>query len=62
MAETLGERPAPTDCEHEPPFPGMDTVVVSFRYPDLTCHLPRPDCGIKEPHRIDECGAFTGAE
>lgn len=51
-------RPRQTDCQSEPGYPGADTIVFSLRYPDLTCHLPHPECEIQEPHLIAECGRF----
>lgn len=52
-------RPAPTNCQQEPPYPEHETVVCSLRYPDLTAHLPSERCATQEPHPIPECGEFT---
>jgi hypothetical protein len=49
----------PTNCQQEPGYPGADTVVMSIRFPDLTCHYPAPDCRIQEPHQVAECGRFA---
>lgn len=57
-SESPSERPAPRNCQQEPPYPGLDTVVFSLRAPDLVAHLAREDCPIETPHPIAECGAF----
>lgn len=53
-------RPAPTNCQQEPPYPDLATAAFSLRYPDLTCHPPRHRCRIQEPHAIKDCVEFTG--
>jgi hypothetical protein len=58
-AELEQARPAPADCRHEPPYPGADTVTVSFAHPDHVAHLPSERCGIEEPHEIEHCGEFA---
>lgn len=52
-------RPPQTDCQHEPPYPGAETVVFSIRAPDHTCHLPSERCQVQEPHLIADCSEFV---
>ena len=47
-----------SSCQHEPPFPGMPTVVFSIRYPDLTAHLASAACPLEVPHAISDCGEW----
>jgi len=54
----LPTRPAQKDCRHEPPYPGLDTVLFSIADPSLTAHLPMASCPIEHPHRISECGEW----
>lgn len=49
----------PQDAQHEPPYPGADTVVMSIRDPDLLVHGKHADCPHEAPHRWDECGAAS---
>ncbi len=51
-------RAAPTNCQQEPNYPGVRTVVFALRFPDMTAHAPTRRCGIQEPHAIAECGEF----
>lgn len=55
----MTRRTAPTNCQQEPPYPDHETVCMSMRYPDMTCHEPSAGCGIQEPHMITECGLFS---
>jgi hypothetical protein len=52
------QRSEPYGCQHEPPYPGLETVTFSVRFPDMTCHHPSERCAIQEPHQIEECGEF----
>jgi hypothetical protein len=52
------KRRAPRDCQHEPPYPGLHTVLISMRDPDMTAHSPSKRCPIEEPHQIAKCGEF----
>lgn len=51
-------RPAPANCQHEPPYPSHETVVCSLAAPDLTAHLPAERCATETTHAIAECGEF----
>jgi hypothetical protein len=55
--ESFGERPAPTSCQVEPPYPGTETVVMSIRDPWTVAHPPRR-CRIETPHRLEDCAEF----
>jgi hypothetical protein len=63
----------PSDCEcrtrgvelnaqHEPPYPGLPTVVISIRSPSLLIHAKRDDCPHEYPHRWEECGLVAAAD
>lgn len=41
----LAERPKQTNCQNEPHYPGHETVVFAFRYPDV---YMGNDCNIKK--------------
>jgi hypothetical protein len=58
---TLAERPKQTECRHEPPYPGLDTVIFCLSTPNMTCHLSTPCCPLESPHHIDECGEWYPA-
>lgn len=51
----MSERSRQTNCQIEPSYPSMHTVVWSFRYPDMTAHDPTLWCPIEGPHLIVEC-------
>lgn len=55
------KREAPRNCQQEPSYPGLFTVVFSIRKPDMTAHWPSERCGVQEPHAIAECGEFRAA-
>ena len=55
----MTDRPPPVDCQHEPPYPLLPTVLMSLAAPHLVAHSPRSDCQIEEPHRIEACGYFN---
>ena len=59
----LPARPRQTNCEQEPAYPGMPTVVWSFRFPDhdLTVHLATDRCALEYPHPIAECAEWQDA-
>lgn len=53
-------RGKPSNLSAEPPYPGAQHVVCfSIRFPDMTAHLPHPDC-TAEPsgHPVSECGVY----
>lgn len=43
-------REIPHSLDHEPIYPGLDTVVFSIRFPDWTIHKPSWRCDIECPH------------
>lgn len=47
------------NCQHEPPYPGLNTVVMSIRYPERTAHKPTALCVIEAPHLTRECGEWA---
>jgi len=51
-------RDIPRNLQVEPPYPGLNTVCFSIRYPDWTIHRKSSRCGKDWPHKIDECGEF----
>jgi hypothetical protein len=59
-------RPAPTNCQHEPPYPGTPTVVMSIRDPHMTVHDASVNdyvgslgyCNRHAPHRTSICGRW----
>lgn len=53
-------RRAPRNLLAEPSYPGAQHVVVfSIRFPDMTAHLPHPDCNAEPSgHLIAACGVF----
>lgn len=53
-------RPMQTNCQNEPAYPGVDTVVFSIRDPEQTVHNLTERCGIEHPHAIKYCGEFKG--
>lgn len=55
-------RREPTDLQCEPSYPGLHTVLISLRDPDLTAHRPSKRCPIEEPHLIAKCGEFQPPE
>lgn len=54
----MGQRHEPTDTQCEPAFPGLHTVMISFKEPDWCLHKPSKRCAIEEPHLIKKCGEF----
>lgn len=58
--DLITQREAPRNCQVEPSYPGAEHVVCfSIRFPDMTGHLPHPDCdGEPSGHLISECGVF----
>ncbi len=54
-----GERPKPTDCRHEPSYPGLETVLFCMGAPYLTVHMPSVRCAIHEPHDTSTCGEWN---
>ncbi len=52
------KRREPTDCQHEPHYPGLHTVLLSIRDPEWPVHTPSKRCPIEEPHLITRCGEF----
>lgn len=54
----MEKRPAQRCCQHEPAYPGTETVVFSIRFPDWVSHLASGRCPIEGPHLWNECGEF----
>ena len=44
---------------HEPPYEGLNTVLFSIRYPDMTAHLATDRCPLEYPHEISVCGEWN---
>ena len=42
----------------EPPYPGLQTVVFSIRFPEMTAHSATERCSLEEPHLISACGEW----
>jgi hypothetical protein len=53
------EPPRPTNAQHEPHYPGSETVTCSIRFPLMTCHHASPRCQIEAPHLVVECGEIS---
>jgi hypothetical protein len=51
-------RPAPTNCQNEPPYPAHCTVVLSISAPEMVCHQASERCPTEYPHKIAVCGEF----
>lgn len=51
----LTARPAPVNCQVEPPYPHHDTVLMSFVNPELTAHRANTECSEESPHSTHEC-------
>jgi hypothetical protein len=51
-------RQTPTNLQAEPPYPGLETVCFSLRFPDWTVHLKTALCEKDWPHEIAECGEW----
>ena len=51
-------RDKPINCQIEPNFPGLETVICSFRDPEWVCHNKMFDCKKEYPHKINECLMF----
>ena len=51
-------RRQPAECQHEPPYPGLHTVLFSIRDPDWTAHRKSKRCPQEGPHLIAKCGEF----
>jgi hypothetical protein len=49
------------NAQHEPAYPGADTVVLSIRAPNMVAHSTSERCGLEVPHLISECGEFVAA-
>jgi hypothetical protein len=52
-------RTAPCNAQHEPPFPGLGTVLFSIRSPEQTAHAPTSRCAIECPHPASSCGEWA---
>jgi hypothetical protein len=51
--------PTPLNCRQEPPYVGLNTVVMSIRAPSLVAHRASLRCALEVPHTIAECGEFV---
>lgn len=49
-----------TNCRYEPPFGRDDNVMFFWADPDALAHRPQPECDEFLPHKVSECGWFTG--
>lgn len=58
MSDREVTRPRQTDCQVEPSYPGMNTVIFALIAPDMTCHAAMHTCPIEGPHMIHECGEW----
>lgn len=52
-------RPKQTNCQVEPAYPGLDTVVFALSNPYYTCHAQSSLCEKEYPHLISQCGEFN---
>lgn len=41
------------------PYGTEETVLFSFRDPDMLIHSAREECSIEQPHYIDDCKIFN---
>jgi hypothetical protein len=39
----MNQRPKQTDCQHEPPYPDHETVLISIRDPDYYMETHKKD-------------------
>jgi hypothetical protein len=63
VSEAIPERRVPRNLSAEPPYPGAEHVVCfSIRFPEMSAHLPHPDCQRCEPHLVAECGVYFPPE
>jgi hypothetical protein len=49
----------PTNCQVEPPYPGLETVVFVLRSPNMTAHNVTALCSVEQPHPIADCGEWN---
>lgn len=54
----MKKRNKQSNCQIEPSFPNHETVLMSFKDPNLVIHLPSKRCNIIYPHNISICGEF----
>ena len=55
-------RETPRDCRHEPPYPGLHTVLFTDHGGSSTVmHKPSQRCPVEEPHLMATCGEFDWA-
>jgi hypothetical protein len=59
LVRLFERRPTPTDCRHEPSFPGLRTVCLVLSDPTLVCHHAETRCQYEQPHQIEVCRLFT---
>ncbi|KKL72684.1 hypothetical protein LCGC14_2082490 [marine sediment metagenome] len=59
---TVMYRPEPSDCQHEPPYPAHETVMVALCDPSLVVHADHDrQCRRQGPHPWKDCGHVNGA-
>lgn len=58
MIDPVTNREIPSNLGSEPPYPGLEPVTFSLRYPDYVAHPSQFDCSDEYPHLISDCGLF----